>query len=126
MQALQPPTNVKRLAAPLGVFNYYRCYIPNCSTVAEPLYALTKKDAVWQWGDREQQAYDALKAALTTPGLALQQPDPALPYRLYTDWSCSGIAGLLNQVHPDGSEHLCGLCLALTEPCRTQLRSMER
>eukprot|EP00775_Hariotina_reticulata_P005639 gene5639-biopygen7440 len=50
--------------------------------------------------------YDRLKAALTTPGLALKQPDPALPYRLYTDWSCTGIAALLNQVHPDGSEHL--------------------
>eukprot|EP00775_Hariotina_reticulata_P015282 gene15282-biopygen3187 len=51
-------------------------------------------------------AYDSLKAALTTPGLALKQPDPTLPYRLYTDWSCTGIAALLNQVHPDGSEHL--------------------
>jgi hypothetical protein len=106
MQALQPPTNVKRLQAHLGLFNYYRSYIVGCSRIAEPLYALTKKDAVWQWGDTEQQAYDQLKAALTTPGLALKQPNPELPYRLYTDWSCSGIAGLLNQVYPDGSEHL--------------------
>ena len=83
MQALQPPTNVKRLQAHLGLFNYYKSYIVGCSRIAEPLYALTKKDAIWQWGDREQQAYDQLKAALTTPGLALKQPNPELPYYEY-------------------------------------------
>ena len=106
MHALQPPTNVKRLQSHLGLFNYYRCYIREFSRVAAPLTALTKKDAVWKWGTEEQEAYDQLKAALTVPGLALKQPDPSLPYRLYTDWSCTGIAALLNQVHPDGSEHL--------------------
>eukprot|EP00775_Hariotina_reticulata_P013865 gene13865-biopygen15796 len=106
MHALQPPTNLKRLQSHLGLFNYYRCYIREFSRIAASLTALTKKDAPWRWGDAEQQAYDSLKAALTTPGLALKQPDPTLPYRLYTDWSCTGIAALLNQVHPDGSEHL--------------------
>jgi len=54
-----------------------------------------------------------LKAALTKPGAALRQPDPQLPFRLYTDWSTSGIAAVLNQQGPEG---VCGsMRLTLTQ-----------
>jgi hypothetical protein len=104
MCALQPPTSVKRLQAHLGLFNYYRCYIPAFSRIAQPLYSLLRKGAAFIWGEEQQAAYDQLKAALSKPGTALRQPDPALPFRLYTDWSCNGIAAVLNQLQPDGSE----------------------
>uniref|UniRef100_A0A383WJN0 Reverse transcriptase/retrotransposon-derived protein RNase H-like domain-containing protein n=1 Tax=Tetradesmus obliquus TaxID=3088 RepID=A0A383WJN0_TETOB len=104
MCALQPPTSVKRLQAHLGLFNYYRCYIPSFSRIAQPLYSLLRKGAAFIWGEEQQAAYDQLKAQLSKPGTALRQPDASLPFRLYTDWSSTGIAAVLNQVQPDGSE----------------------
>lgn len=106
MVSLQPPDSVKRLQAHLGLFNYYRCYIPYFSEAAQPLYALLKKGAQFIWGAQQQRAYDRLKAALTVPGLALQQPRPDRPYRLYTDWSTHGLAAVLHQVDDQGKEYL--------------------
>lgn len=106
MVALQPPSSIKRLQAHLGLFNYYRCYIPFFSHAAQPLYALLRKGAQFVWGDEQQEAYQRLKAALTQPGLALRQPDPDRPFRLYTDWSCNGIAAVLHQQDDTGQEHL--------------------
>jgi hypothetical protein len=106
MVALQPPSSVKRLQAHLGLFNYYRCYIPYFSHAAQPLYALLRKGAQFVWGEAQQQAYEKLKAALTQPGLALRQPEANRPFRLYTDWSCNGIAAVLHQQDDTGQEHL--------------------
>mgnify|MGYP001810788785 CR=1 FL=1 len=106
MVALPAPNSVKRLQAHLGLFNYYRCYIPFFSHAAQPLYALLRKGAQFVWGDEQQQAYQRLKAALTQPGLALRQPHPNRPFRLYTDWSCNGIAAVLHQQDDTGQEHL--------------------
>ncbi len=106
MVSLQPPDSVKRLQAHIGLFNYYRCYIPYFSEAAQPLYQLLKKDAPFLWGDEQQRAYDKLKEALTVPGLALRQPRRDRPYRLYTDWSSNGIAAVLNQLDENGNEYL--------------------
>lgn len=38
IQALQAPNTVKRLQAHLGLFNYYRCYVPDFAQIAQPLY----------------------------------------------------------------------------------------
>jgi hypothetical protein len=97
IKALQPPTSVKRLQAHLGLFNYYRHFVPEFARIAEPLYKLLQKDARFVWTPECQQAYDSLKAALCRPGVALAQPDPALPFHLYVDWSTHGIAAVLNQ-----------------------------
>ncbi len=106
MQALKPPTSVKQLQAHLGLFNYYRCYVPNFSLLAQPLYALLKKEVAFHWGPEQQQAYDSIKGALSTPGLALQQPRADRPFHLYVDWSNTGIAAVLNQVDEQGNECL--------------------
>ncbi len=106
MQALKPPTTVKQLQAHLGLFNYYRCYVPNFSLLAQPLYALLKKDVAFLWGPEQQESYDSIKSALATPGLALQQPRLDRPFHLYVDWSNHGIAAVLNQQDDDGNDYL--------------------
>lgn len=106
MAALQPPDSVKRLQAHLGLLNYYRCYIPCFANMAQPLYALLRKGAQYLWGSEQDEAYRKLKAALTQPGLALQQPDPHQSFILYTDWSSTGIAAVLNQQDQQGQERL--------------------
>jgi hypothetical protein len=106
MAALRPPDSIKRLQAHLGLFNYYRCYIPQFSIVARPLYQLLQQGAQYSWQAEQQQAYDQLKAALTKPGTALRQPDGSKPFVLYTDWSTQGIAAVLNQSDDDGNEYM--------------------
>ena len=39
-------------------------WINNYATIAQPLNALTRKNAKFVWGDAEQQAMDSLKAAV--------------------------------------------------------------
>eukprot|EP00775_Hariotina_reticulata_P014908 gene14908-biopygen17250 len=106
IKALEPPTSVKRLQAHLGLFNYYRAFVPGFSRIAQPLYKLTAKDVVWEWTDACQQAFDELKDALCTPGLALRQPDPSRPFHLFTDWSQTGLAAVLQQKTDDDTQYL--------------------
>eukprot|EP00775_Hariotina_reticulata_P012120 gene12120-biopygen14017 len=106
IKALEPPTSVKRLQAHLGLFNYYRAFVPGFSRIAQPLYKLTAKDVVWEWTEACQQAFDELKDTLCTPGLALRQPDPSRPFHLFTDWSQTGLAAVLQQKTDDDTQYL--------------------
>ena len=106
IQALPRPTTLKQLQAQLGLFNYYRCYVPEFSRIAQPLYQLLQKGASFTWSEAAQQSYDSLKAALCTPGMALRQPVDNLPFHLYVDWSSNGIAAVLNQKAADGTEYM--------------------
>eukprot|EP00882_Tetradesmus_deserticola_P016866 GHRQ01018042.1.p1 GENE.GHRQ01018042.1~~GHRQ01018042.1.p1 ORF type:complete len:157 (+),score=36.73 GHRQ01018042.1:3-473(+) len=86
IQALPEPQNVAQLQHVMGIVNYYRCYIPNASSIAAPINRLTKKDAVWDWGAQQSAAFKQLKAALSRAPV-LQQPDQQKPFILHTDWS---------------------------------------
>jgi len=106
IRALEPPTSIKRLQAHLGLFNFYRCFCPSFSRIAQPLYQLLQKGAAYVWSPECQNAYDQLKESLCKPGVALRQPVDDLPFHLYVDWSTTGIAAVLNQRAADGSEFM--------------------
>jgi site-specific DNA-cytosine methylase/transposase-like protein len=106
IKALQAPTSLKRLQAHLGLFNYYRCYVPEFSRLAQPLYRLLQKGAEYVWSNQCQAAYDELRRQLCKPGVALRQPVDGLPYHLYVDWSSTGIAAVLNQREANGNEFM--------------------
>eukprot|EP00882_Tetradesmus_deserticola_P002735 GHRQ01002908.1.p1 GENE.GHRQ01002908.1~~GHRQ01002908.1.p1 ORF type:complete len:1949 (-),score=411.99 GHRQ01002908.1:1876-7140(-) len=106
MQALPQPTSADQVRSYLGVLGFYRCYVPNYSSIAAPLNALLKKNIRFDWTPECDAAYTELKSALTTPGLALHHPDPDLPFHLFTDWSVTGIAAVLNQRDKDGNWRL--------------------
>jgi len=66
----------KTLKAPrgfLGLTGYCRKFIRGYGTLAAPLTALTKKNS-FHWSREAQEAFEALKHALTSP-LALVSPD---------------------------------------------------
>lgn len=46
---MPPPTNMKELKTFLGMTNYMSKFIPNLSTIAEPLRQLERKDVIWHW-----------------------------------------------------------------------------
>lgn len=106
MAQLPVPKNKDELRSQLGLLNYYRGYIPNASAIAQPLNALLRKDVAFEWGPAQQEAFDALKAELCTPGKVLRQPRDDRPFILHTDWSKLGIGAVLGQLDDQGSEFM--------------------
>ncbi|KAJ9508279.1 hypothetical protein QJQ45_011788 [Haematococcus lacustris] len=97
--ALPTPTNLHDLRQIMGFINYYRCYVPNFSATAAPITRLTSKGVPWDWGEQQQHAFAALKAAICTPGLVLRRADYSRPFVLHTDWSTAGCGAVLGQLH---------------------------
>ena len=97
----KPPTNKKRIQGFIGFCNFYRWFIEGFSRTAKPLYDKTKKDLKWEWGDKEQAAFDELRRKLcSTP--VLIHFKPGRPLLVETDaWKyvCSGI---ISQQDEDG------------------------
>ncbi|QRW22954.1 Reverse transcriptase (RNA-dependent DNA polymerase) [Rhizoctonia solani] len=90
------PKTVKQVQAFLGLVNYLRRFIPNFSSVAQPLHNLTRKDSPWSWGPSEETAFQELKA-LVTRSLVLIHSNPELPYYLETDASGVAMGAILSQ-----------------------------
>ena len=80
------PTDVKQLRSFFGLASYYRRFIPFFSRVAAPLFALTRKDVLFQWDERCQSSFDHLKGLLIQAPL-LVFPDFTKPFELETDAS---------------------------------------
>jgi len=66
------PKKIMEVRIFLGETQYWRKYIANFSLIAAPLHALTSVKKVFQWGGKQQKAFDALKEKIsTTPVLTL-------------------------------------------------------
>jgi len=52
------PTNKKGIQEFMGFCNFYRRFINGFSRTAKSLYDRTKKDVAWEWGNKEQTAFD--------------------------------------------------------------------
>ena len=89
-------TSVADVQSFLGTVGYYRKFVRMFSEIAAPLTQLLQKDAPFVWGPAQQQAFDALKAAVSQqPVLIL--PDPSLPYVVTTDASGYAVGAWLSQ-----------------------------
>ena len=99
-----PPTTIKGVREFLGFTGYYRRFVPDYSTVAQPLVRLLGKECKFQWTETCQDAFMALRALLIkAPILAFPKED--LPYIVDTDASDYGIGGVLSQCI-EGTEHV--------------------
>ena len=99
-----PPSTIKGVREFLGFTGYYRRFVPDYSTVAQPLVRLLGKDCKFKWTDACQDAFKALRALLIkAPVLAFPKED--LPYIVDTDASDYGIGGVLSQCI-EGTEHV--------------------
>ena len=98
------PSTIKGVREFLGFTGYYRRFVPDYSTVAQPLVRLLGKDCKFKWTDACQDAFKALRALLIkAPVLAFPKED--LPYIVDTDASDYGIGGVLSQCI-EGTEHV--------------------
>ena len=102
VQEFPTPTNLKQLRSFLGLASYYRRFICNFSKVANPLFALMKKDAVYEWTPQCQGIFEELKKLLTSSPI-LAFPDFSKGFLLATDASGVGLGAVLSQVQDDSS-----------------------
>jgi len=65
IQCYLAPKNIKELRRILGLFNWFRKFIPNFSTVASPIAkSLLKKGTTFRWDFEQQNAFQELKSLL--------------------------------------------------------------
>jgi len=78
---------------------YFSAYIPFYAWIVAPLFILLKKEAKWEWGESQQEAFKLAKEVLTgSPVRAYAIP--GLGYHIYSDACDVGIAAILQQVQP--------------------------
>ncbi|KAE8218095.1 hypothetical protein CF319_g7960 [Tilletia indica] len=117
---LHPPRTLHELYHTLGLFTYYRQFIPRFSQIAKPLTDLTKgwsykkvgsvhrlldsdgafvsaRTASIPWTSIQQEAFETLKRAIAAPP-TLAHPDYDRPFLLYTDACKTGFAAAVHQV----------------------------
>ena len=94
------PTNLRQLRSYLGMLQYYGRFLPHLATVAAPLYALQKKEAVWSWEASQRRAFAETKRLLASAPV-LAHYDPTQPLILTTDASPYGVAAVLS--HPEAA-----------------------
>jgi hypothetical protein len=92
----EAPQNVSSVRKFLGFANYYHHFIKGYLSLAHPLNSLTKKDQCWQWTDKEEAMFQAIKQAfITEPVLA--QWETGKPMQVETDASNYATGGVLLQ-----------------------------
>src|SRR5258708_7049826 len=86
----------------LGFVNFYWKFICNFFNIACPLYALTCKTQWWVWGSPKQEAFDALKKAVTSASI-LTFPSQSGHFHLKCDTSNFATGAVLSQAQADGT-----------------------
>ena len=97
------PSNVSQLRSFLGSVQFYNKFLPDLSTISEPLYHLTEKDTKWKWEEPQQDAFQKLKQMLTN-NTVLAHFDPSCPVGISCDASESGVGAVLFHRYKDNSE----------------------
>ncbi|GJP86136.1 hypothetical protein CLOP_g16200 [Closterium sp. NIES-67] len=101
IQEWKPPTNLQQLQSFLGFVNYVRQFIPNLAGLTGPLTDLLQKGNFYEWGEKQQAAFDALKNLLMAPPV-LRITDPERPFEVITDTSDIAIGAVLMQDFGNG------------------------
>ena len=96
----------------------------NYSGIGAPITELLKKDKEFTWTDKQQQAFETLKMALTTAPVLLL-PDPKLPFMIMTDASGVAIGASLNQDQGQGWQPIAFLSKKL-QPAETRYPTHEQ
>ena len=92
----KPPKTKKQLKSFLGLVGFFRQYLQDYAAIAFPLTEQLKGSERLKWGEPQQQAFDALKAALMSRPV-LHPPDRTKPYWLAADASRCSISAILMQ-----------------------------
>jgi len=88
------PKSMKDVQKFLGLANYYRQFVKDFAKIAKPLHKMTRKEMKWNWGERQQKAFEELKERFMTEPV-LVTPDLDKEMRVEVDASDFAIGGVL-------------------------------
>jgi len=110
------PTSIREVRQFVGLVSCYRRFIKRFARIAEPLHALTWKDALFEWTSSCQNAFDTIRRMLTEAPV-LAYPNFTRSFWLETDACVKGLEAVLSQLQDDGQVHpIAYASRALSEP----------
>ena len=59
------PKSMKDVQKFLGLANYYKWFVKDFAMIAKPLHKMMRKEIKWNWGERQQKAFEELKKRFT-------------------------------------------------------------
>ena len=89
------PRSTKDMQKFLGLANYYRQFVKDFARIAKLLHEMMRKETKWNWGERQQRAFEGLKERFTTE-LVLVIPDLDKEMRVEVDASDFVTGGVLS------------------------------
>ncbi|GJU75489.1 putative reverse transcriptase domain-containing protein [Tanacetum coccineum] len=87
------PTKIRQF---LGLAGYYQRFIEGFSKIAKPMTKLTQKSVKFNWGEKEETAFQTLKQKLCSV-LILALPEGSENFVVYCDASHKGLGAVLMQ-----------------------------
>ena len=93
---LDPPKTVKDCRSFCGMVNYLSVFLENLQTKLIPIYQITRKGIPFYWGEEQENAFQDIKKALTSPPV-LVMPNNTGHLVLVSDTSKVGCGGALYQ-----------------------------
>ena len=98
------PQNVQQLRSFLGLVNYYGKFIPNLSTIIQPLNTLLQIATKWTWSNTLIGEGITKAKEQVTSAKVLTHYDPVLPIKLAADASAYGVGAVISHRMRDGTE----------------------
>jgi hypothetical protein len=90
------PNTVRQIRSFLGLAGFYRRFIPDFSRIAKPMMELLKKGVKFEWSQKCEDAFHALRQHLTTAPV-LAQPNNTKSFDVYCDASGTRLSCVLMQ-----------------------------
>ncbi|GJX66121.1 putative reverse transcriptase domain-containing protein [Tanacetum coccineum] len=87
------PTEIRQF---LGLADYYRRFIERFSKIAKPMTKLTQKKVAFEWGDKQDAAFQTLKTKLCSAPI-LSLPQGVENFIVYCDASHKGLGAVFMQ-----------------------------
>jgi hypothetical protein len=128
IMGIKIPETKKQVRQIIGLFSFFREYLPNFSHWARPLTDLTGKRVPNRipWGQEQQNAFDKLKSLLcdatTKPLLII---DSSQPFNIAVDASEYSVGGILTQTH-EGNEQPVAFISAKLTPTQRRWSVIEK
>jgi len=116
------PRNVKGLQRILGLFNFWRKFVPLYSRNSFHMRQLLRKDVKFQWTKECDRELEYLKEALTKPPI-LRPIDPRLPIYIQVDGSKQGYRAAILQRDVDGNFYVIQYGAKAKNPAQQQYNS---
>jgi len=83
------PNNTKQLHSCLGIFSYFRRFVPSYASIAQPLVELSKKGGPFPMDEEQMKVFKDLRYRFSTsPELSIFNPNRET--ELHTDASSQG------------------------------------